>query len=529
MYNKINESLSRAVNSLLSKQKHEGYWNYGFNSNSLATAISAVVYADYKKKSESKKAIEWLLNTRNKDGGWGDLPGANSNPDCTACGLAALKLNGYEDLKLEKMAKDIQQKTKGISPQSLVYLAYVDLISWDDIKVPPLSMISDPVMFDETKFYLSEPMVFIERFTTALVSLLKTLNLNNPYETAFIPHTFKAIKKYQHNNGSWFGYMHSTGLALLAMKNYECKMKNYALNWVLQLQKDDGGVQISEGLPVHDTAISILSLDMAGIDVGQLLKSKNWLLTSQGFNGGWGWIPFCTPPDSDDTALSILALNRYSSSPEIKAAMTKGSIWLINRQQSNGSISTFPEDYDGYVKGGKIPSISVTARALKAFLITDNMDAANQAKKFLLEILNKNYKGPEWFQGILYPMSLLIEALIEAGVDKEIFQDFLDELILMQNKDGSWGNAVKGGCVEETAFAITTLILGGNELMDTHIQKAVNYILNKQNHGGDWDSSPLGLLPPIKYENGIWTLFSIIKTLSLTLGKMEKDGLKRKI
>ncbi|BDZ68079.1 prenyltransferase/squalene oxidase repeat-containing protein [Methanobacterium ferruginis] len=272
-----------------------------------------------------------------------------------------------------------------------------------------------------------------------------------------------------------------------------------------------------------------MALNEAGIDVDRLLKVKDWILASQELNGGWGWIPFCTPPDSDDTALSIMALDKYASSPETKSAMEKGSVWLIKRQLKNGSISTFPEDYNGYIQGGKIPSTSVTARALKSFLITDHINEADHAKKFLLEIfLNRNYDGPEWFQGILYPMYLAMDALIESNINRKMFKDFLDELVSIQNKDGSWGITVEGGCVEETAFAVTAIILGGADHLSRPIQKAVNYILNRQNSEGDWNPSALGFLPPIRYENRIWTLSSIIKAFSLILKNIEKKSLNEK-
>ncbi|BDZ68077.1 hypothetical protein [Methanobacterium ferruginis] len=66
---RIKKSLNKATTFLMKEQNSDGYWNNGFTSSSLATAIGAIVYAEYKRKSESKKAIKWLLDNQNRDGG----------------------------------------------------------------------------------------------------------------------------------------------------------------------------------------------------------------------------------------------------------------------------------------------------------------------------------------------------------------------------------------------------------------------------------------------------------------------------
>lgn len=531
MDNEINGSLNKAIRFLIKNQKPEGYWIAGFPKESISTALGATVYTEYGKMEEAEKAINWLLNNQNEDGGWGDIPGRKSDLNCTACALAALTLYGCNDDNIKK-AENWFYSHGGyadVSVQLLPYLTYANLFPWNEIKVPPLSIISDPVMFDESKFVIAEPMFFLERLSIMEVSLIKTIFVSVPFEKAFIPYAIKTLKRYQCENGSWLGYLHSTALALLAMKScdYYDESVTKALDWLVNLQDVDGGITLEKGLAVHDTSLSMMTLIDAGIknDSNPLTKAKKWLLSAQTISGGWGWMSLCTGPDADDTALSIMTLSRFDSSPQTRASMERGARWIIHRQLEDGSIATFPIDYDGYIKGGKLVFLSVTARSVIALLNTGHMNEAKKAAKFLMNVISDGnlYSGIDWFFGSLYPTELAIEALIAMGENKSVFKNIVETILSIQKEDGSWGTTKEGSCVEETALSIKALLLCDIEPHSTSIQKGISYILNKQNDEGSWNPTPLGYYPPVSYYNSIWTLYLVMEALSMVTKCKDKD------
>jgi len=407
----------------------------------------------------------------------------------------------------------------------LIFPAYANEISWDEIKVPPLSAISDPILFEDSNYSINEPMFFMERLALMEVSLIKTTFAGDSFEKAFIPYAIANLKRYQCTNGSWFIEPIITCLALLAMKLCDQidESTKKALDWLINSQDLDGGIRFPQELAVMDTALSIIALSDAGInaDIPALDKAKDWLLSAQMLSGGWGWTSLYACPDADDTALSIIALSKFASSPQIKASMERGSQWIIRRQLDNGSITTFPTDYHGYIKGGMLEFPSVIARSIRALLITDHVNEAVTASKFLKKIISREYiyNGNDWFSSGFYSWSTAIESLFEVNKtrDMTISNNLIDKIVSTQNENGSWSTTDGVDCVEETALAIKTLLLCGIGIQDSSLQKGISFMLNEQNNDGSWNPSPLGILPPINYYNIYWTQHIVLETLLLLI------------
>ena len=526
MDNEIKMSLNKAIRFLIKNQKPEGYWIAGFPKESISTALGATVYTEYGKMEEAEKAINWLLNNQNEDGGWADIPGRKSDINCTACALAALTLYGYNDNGVKKAREWIHSHggyNQNLPTELMTYLAYANIISWDEVEVPLLSMISDPIMFDESEFVIAEPMFFLERLSIMEVSLIKTILVGDSFERAFIPNAIESIKKYQCKNGSWSVEPHITGLALLAMKlcDYYDESVAKALDWLVGIQDVDGGVPIAGGMPVTDTTLSTMALIDAGVkkEIIPLIKAKKWLLSAQTISGGWGWMPLCTGPDADDTALSIMTLSRFNLDNQTRASMKRGGRWLIRRQLENGAIATFSVDCDGYIEGGKLEFMSVTARSVIALLNTGHRNEAEKVAELLRNAISNGnlYSGLDWMHGSLYPTKLAIEALIAMGENKSVFRNIVETIFSIQKEDGSWGTTEEGSCVEETALAIKALLLGGVDPRSASVQKGISYILEKQNDNGCWNPTPLGVMHPVSYHNLIWSLYSVMEALSMVI------------
>lgn len=521
----IVKSIKESINFLLENQNPKGYWIAEYPNVSISTAIGAIIFKEYGKRTEAEKAIDWLLDNQNDDGGWGDIPGRKSNIDCTVCAFAANLLFEDDEAIINEARTWILDHGgfTRILTELLIFPAYASEISWIDIKVPPLSAIYDPIIFEDSDIIIKEPMFFMERLALMEVSLIKTTFVGDLFEKAFIPYAIMNLKRYQCTNGSWFIEPIITGLALLAMKlcDHNDESTSKALNWLINSQNIDGGIQFPQELAVMDTALSIIALSDAGIDtdIPALNKAKDWLLSAQMPNGGWGWTSSYACPDADDTALSVIALSKFAPSSQIKASMEMGSKWIIRRQLDNGSIATFPIDYDGYIKGGLLEFPSVIARSIRALLITGHVKEALNAGKFLMKTVSKEhiYNGADWFDSGLYSWSIAIETILEINKDEDkiILNKLIDNILSAQNENGSWSVTEGVGCVEETALAIKALLLCGIDIQDSSLQKGISYMLNEQNKDGSWNPAPLGILPPINYYNIYWTQYIAMETLLL--------------
>ena len=72
-------------------------------------------------------------------------------------------------------------------------------------------------------------------------------------------------------------------------------------------------------------------------------------------------------------------------------------------------------------------------------------------------------------------------------------------------------------CVEETSFVLYILILLGMNIFDDVIKKGSEFLLKNQLDDGSWKSSYLGYIPPVRYDNKIWTEYSVIRLFNLIL------------
>jgi squalene-hopene/tetraprenyl-beta-curcumene cyclase len=284
--------------------------------------------------------------------------------------------------------------------------------------------------------------------------------------------------------------------------------------------------------PVWDTCIAMVALEEAGVapDHPALVKSAEWILSKQVLGpGDWqvknkdaepgGWVfEFRNDfyPDVDDTAFVLMALQRvkYPDPVRMEAAIRRGIQWLLSMQNRDGGWAAFDRDNDKKFLCN-IPfadhnamidpsTADVTARVVEClgrFGWTAEHPAIQRALRFLLEdqCEDGSWFG-RWGVNYVYGTSGVLRSLETVSLTaKEYCQRAVSWLRRVQKADGSFGEslrsynepATKGqgnSTASQTAWGLIGL-LAGAETNDPAIQKAVSYLVEKQNPDGSWSES----------------------------------------
>ena len=281
--------------------------------------------------------------------------------------------------------------------------------------------------------------------------------------------------------------------------------------------------------PVWDTCIAMVSLEEAGIpaDDPALVKAADWILSKQILDSGdWqiknkdaepgGWaFEFRNDwyPDVDDTAFVLMALQRvkFPESERMETAVRRGVQWLLSMQNLDGGWGAFDRDNNRETMN-HIPfadhnamldpsTADVTARVLEC-LGRLGWTAEDPSVRRGLDFLKKDQTDDgawfgRWGVNYVYGTSGVLRALenfvLTAG---EECQRALSWLRAVQKPDGSFGESVQSyddpstkgqgpSTASQTAWGLIGL-LAGSDTGDPAIQRAVSYLVSRQNSDGSW-------------------------------------------
>jgi squalene-hopene/tetraprenyl-beta-curcumene cyclase len=289
--------------------------------------------------------------------------------------------------------------------------------------------------------------------------------------------------------------------------------------------------------PVWDTAIaafSLLEANAAPADIG-LRKATEWLLRNQILGGGdWqiknrdaepgGWaFEFRNDfyPDVDDTAFVLMALQgvSYPDQSRLSQAVDLGLKWMVSMQNKDGGWGAFDRDNDRTFLNN-IPfadhnamldpsSPDVTARVVEClgrFGWTIWHSRIRRAVDYFLG--EQHPQGPwygRWGVNYVYGTSGVLRALAEIGAEKdakahEAMKRAVRWLRSVQQDDGGFGESIASyndpalmGSGETTASQTAWGLLGLLTMLpadDSAVQRAAQYLLNRQNKEGSWDEEP---------------------------------------
>lgn len=276
--------------------------------------------------------------------------------------------------------------------------------------------------------------------------------------------------------------------------------------------------------PVWDTAIAVLGLREAGLsaDDPSLLRAGEWILSKEvrrpgdwaranpeGSPGGW-YFQFANEfyPDTDDTAMVLMALHKLDLGPAKEAAMNRAVDWLLSMQNRDGGWGAFDKDNDKEFLT-KVPfsdhnamidpsSCDVTARILEAIgTLGQETPAAGAGFSYLRQ--NAETDGT-WFGrwGVNYIYGTwAVSNAARAWAGKRTGLDLapaLDWLRSCQNADGGWGESCasyddprrKGrgtSTASQTAWALLTFFNAG-VFEDAAVEKGVAWLAAKVGSSG---------------------------------------------
>jgi halimadienyl-diphosphate synthase len=177
---------------------------------------------------------------------------------------------------------------------------------------------------------------------------------------------------------------------------------------------------------------------------------------------GIGWSSTAIP-DSDDTAMVLLALHRAGYDVD-------GTLLLSYEREQHFAVFDYERD----------PSISANLHILEASHILPKRDRQRVRDKILNYVFRERQRGTlwidKWHASFYYPTSQALVTLLPYAPDE--MDDTLRWLFSTQQADGSWGQYTS--TVEETALVLVALLLchrAGRSMPQGPMRRAARYLL----------------------------------------------------
>lgn len=540
----LNSAVEKAVANVYESQQLKKYWNGDIYYNAYPTAVALITnkILNVSEPEWEKKALKWIAGHQKANGSWGMLDKetdphpyfteeelgeileikAGSARNTSVCLLALEIYGGYEEnvKKAYEYMEGIDEKY--IDPFTELFLAYFGKKKWSDIGIPPIEVMLAP---KHTKFYFKKFIPAWVRDGAMGGIIVKTLKekkgLSSPLRKMAIKKAEKSLLENQLSNGGWFGTFQPSVYPMLALKelgyDINSNVMQKGLGFLRSRRNPETGYVHRFWLSVWDTSLTLLALKSAGVPDNdkRVRGAADFLINSRFASNAWGFCPEVDIyPDCDDTSVAMQALSIYGRNHEY---LRQSAEWLIGMQNSDGGWGAFIKN-QAKKKPGTLPTTiedslvilkdpacaDITGHVLRA-LGESGYTVKDKPIQRAIEFLKRDQLSSgawygRWGLCYIYAISRVLRGLyaVREDMNQTYIQNAVDWLIDHQNADGGWGEHYLAYFKEEyggigastpvqTAWAVSSLLLVKSPY-DQVIQRGIRYLLDTQKEDGGWPS-----------------------------------------
>lgn len=509
MNDEIQPTLANARAVLLAERNDAGHWEGELSTSALSTATALVALGEVDRVSHEREieaACRWLIENRNRDGGWGDTVKSFSNISTTLLCWSALSRFGGEgagvavreasywirdyvgSLDPQLIAETVKArygKDRTFSVPILMLCAICGTLGvngWSHVLRLPYELSIFP-----RDWFAAMRLPVVSYALPALIAIGRAKDCQTWRGNPAWPRASKLLREIQPASGGFLEAAPLTSfvtMALVAAGEKDHPVAKNGVRFLLETVRPDGSWPIDTNLATWATTLAVKALGEGnqpclvdgptGLDTGlnrvESSSVLDWLLGQQYTEvhpftntppGGWAWTDLTGGvPDADDTPGALLALAKLRTpdrESEILAAAESAVVWLLNLQNRDGGIPTFCRGWGALPFDRSSPDL--TAHTLRAW----------------------HEWGPE--------MPDAVSRRIESGR-----KDALSYLREQQRSDGSWvplwfGNQYRFKDEENPTYGTSMVVraldgIGLPEMAD----RGATWLISNQNADGGWGS-----------------------------------------
>lgn len=528
------EAIKKGTEYLYGRQRADGGWTDRLSSSAIPTSMATVVLtrADPDKyHDEIQTGLDWLRRNQREDGGWSQ---SDTDPpsDTAATGFAVAALASLDP---DRSHAALDRAKAYMAANGGEGTIVSDVRTWREL-VPILWVLVGLRDLNEVPRQPMEaillPASLRNRASIALPGVVslgiwqsRALRWNLPRKILrklAEPKGLAWLRGLQGPNGGIEECQLMAGFVFMGLEmagpGIGDDIQRGCVNYLVQARRQDGSWATDRDLEIAVTAYAVLALAECGGPVAaepRLRPTREWLLSTQWRKpfeplkqpaGGWSWANPSGWPESEDTAvvLSVLSeLGVTKRDPSIRMGMR----WLLSRQNRNGSWSEWvrntSETFDS-------PCPGVTAHvvmALRQFYPNAERRSpiSHALRYFETAQQSDGALSSLWFRDSTHGTAKVLEAYAELDrLTDPVAVRARRWLLDHQRADGAWPGTVvegppDGGTVEETAWAVYSLLRAGQPASNDQIARAVEWLVDRQDDDGTWQPSAVGLYYPTMF------------------------------
>lgn len=563
---RLNQARETAIRALLDARDPDGIWRGRLSSSAVATA-TAVIALDTNVsatiRDQAEKGKDWLCQTQNPDGSWGDTPESPGNLSATLLAWAALSNERKDSVDraqdwLKTQLGDLTPATitRGIhqiygddhtfATPILAVCAYRGLLgpqpaAWKYVAQLPFEWVLFPRSW-LARLHLS----VVSYALPALVAIgLMRHRLGPPADRRgtlrkwCTPRALRLLRAIQPESGGFLEAIPLTAFVHIGLQASELSQEEtiglQTEKFLRTTQREDGSWPIDTDLGIWLTTLAVNALSKGASRSTTLEPSAHerilrFLLRTQQKRvhpytlaqpGGWAWTE--RPggvPDSDDSAGALLALHQLAPhNTAVHNAAKMGIHRLLKLQNRDGGFPTFCRGWTRLPFDISCPDI--TAHVLRAFHVwhpampTQLQNKINQATTRAIRYLLQNQRPdgawiPLWFgsqqtdrkENPVFGTAQVLRALTvvaQSDNEKKSMAAAAAFLLQAQHADGAWGGDAQIPASLEETALATTALAGLPKPPRDALARAGEYISQQILSHPHPAPSPIGL-----YFSSLW-------------------------